>query len=207
MTTLLKNKPMNMLLNLKDEQISIENVVIDFQGTPTGQSTGKRYNFKDAAEMNKRYDNLSADQRKNLKHVHRTLWQNENVFDHKPPFMEAEEKAAEKIIRDRKLNKIKAKKSAEDTVKLIDQTIKNNIKPTDIESVSVVVKKPKPFDWRLAPWQDYPQDDDVPAPKPDVDSEGLESFRKTIGKQLRAENSKRDWLIRNQTIYKDNSDV
>ena len=33
MTTLLKNKPMNMLLNLKDEEISIENVVIDFQGT------------------------------------------------------------------------------------------------------------------------------------------------------------------------------
>ena len=198
---------MNMLLSLDDAQIGIENVVVDFQGTPTGQTTSKRYNFKDAAKMNERYDKLSEDQRKNLKHVHRTLWKYENAFDQKPLFIESEEKAAEKIIRDRKLNKIKAKKSAEDTVKLIDQTIKNNIKPTDIESVSVVVKKPKPFDWRLAPWQDYPQDDDVPAPKPNADSEGLESFRKTIGKQLRAENSKRDWLIRNQTIYKDNSDV
>ena len=207
MTTLLKNKPMNMLLNLKDEQISIENVVIDFQGTPTGQSTGKRYNFKDAAEMNKRYDNLSADQRKNLKHVHRTLWQYENAFDQKPLFIEEEEKAAEKLIKDKKLNKIKAKKSASDIVKLIDETVKTNIKPTDIESVSVVVEKPKPFDWRLAPWQHYPSDDDVSPPKPDDESKGLESFRNTIGKQLRAENSKRDWLIRNRTTYKDNSDV
>ena len=52
MTTLLKNKPMNMLLNLKDEEINIENVVVDFQGTPTGQTSSKRYNFKDAAKMN-----------------------------------------------------------------------------------------------------------------------------------------------------------
>jgi len=43
-----------------------------------------------------------------------------------------------------KLNKIKAKKSASDIVKLIDETVKTNIKPTDIESVSVVVEKPKP---------------------------------------------------------------
>ena len=64
---------------------------------------------------------------------------------------------------------------------VIDETVKNNIKPTDIESVSVVVEKPKPFDWRLAPWQDYPQDDDVPAPKPDDESKGLESFKNTIG--------------------------
>ena len=203
----LKNKPANMLLNLKDEQIGIENVVIDFQGTPTGQTTGKRYNFTDAAKMNKLYDNLSNDQRKNLKHVHRTLWQYENAFDQKPLFIEEEEKAAEKLIKDKKLNKIKAKKSASDIVKLIDETVKTNIKPTDIESVSVVVEKPKPFDWRLAPWQHYPSDDDVSPPKPDDESKGLESFRNTIGKQLRAENSKRDWLIRNQTTYKDNSDV
>ena len=90
--TYLKNKPANMLLNLKDEQIGIENVVIDFQGTPTGQTTGKRYNFTDAAKMNKLYDNLSNDQRKNLKHVHRTLWSYENAFDQKPLFMEEEEK-------------------------------------------------------------------------------------------------------------------
>ena len=205
--TYLKNKPANMLLNLKDEQIGIENVVIDFQGTPTGQTTGKRYNFTDAAKMNKLYDNLSEDQRKNLKHVHRTLWQYENAFDQKPLFIEEEEKAAEKLIKDKKLNKIKAKKSASDIVKLIDETVKTNIKPTDIESVSVVVEKPKPFDWRLAPWQHYPSDDDVSPPKPDDESKGLESFRNTIGKQLRAENSKRDWLIRNQTTYKDNSDV
>ena len=205
--TYLKNKPANMLLNLKDEQIGIENVVIDFQGTPTGQTTGKRYNFTDAAKMNKLYDNLSEDQRKNLKHVHRTLWQYENTFDQKPLFIEEEEKAAEKLIKDKKLNKIKAKKSASDIVKLIDETVKTNIKPTDIESVSVVVEKPKPFDWRLAPWQHYPSDDDVSPPKPDDESKGLESFRNTIGKQLRAENSKRDWLIRNQTTYKDNSDV
>lgn len=162
---------MNMLLSLDDAQIGIENVVVDFQGTPTGQTTSKRYNFKDAAEMNKRYDKLSEDQKKNLKHVHRTLWSYENAFDQKPPFIEAEEKAAEKIIRDKKLNKLKAKKSAGDIVKLIDETVKNNIKPTDIESVSVVVEKPKPFLWWEAPWQDYPQDDDVPAPKPDDDSE------------------------------------
>ncbi len=205
--TYLKNKPANMLLNLKDEQIGIENVVIDFQGTPTGQTTGKRYNFTDAAKMNKLYDNLSEDQRKNLKHVHRTLWQYENAFDQKPLFIEEEEKAAEKLIKDKKLNKIKAKKSASDIVKLIDETVKTNIKPTDIESVSVVVEKPKPFDWRLAPWQHYPSDDDVSPPKPDDESKGLESFRNTIGKQLRAENSKRDWLIRNRTTYKDNSDV
>ena len=205
--TYLKNKPANMLLNLKDEQIGIENVVVDFQGTPTGQTTGKRYNFTDAAKMNKLYDNLSEDQRKNLKHVHRTLWSYENAFDQKPLFIESEEKAAEKIIKDRKLNKIKAKKSASDIVKIIDETVKKNIKPTDIESVSVVVKKPKPFLWWEAPWQDYPQDDDVPAPKPDDEPKGLESFRKTIGKQLRAENSKRDWKRTNQTIYKDNSDV
>ena len=205
--TYLKNKPANMLLNLKDEQIGIENVVVDFQGTPTGQTTGKRYNFTDAAKMNKLYDNLSNDQRKNLKHVHRTLWQYENAFDQKPLFIEEEEKAAEKLIKDKKLNKIKAKKSASDIVKLIDETVKTNIKPTDIESVSVVVEKPKPFDWRLAPWQHYPSDDDVSPPKPDDESKGLESFRNTIGKQLRAENSKRDWLIRNQTTYKDNSDV
>ena len=196
-----------MLLNLKDEQIGIENVVIDFQGTPTGQTTGKRYNFTDAAKMNKLYDNLSNDQRKNLKHVHRTLWQYENAFDQKPLFIEEEEKAAEKLIKDKKLNKIKAKKSASDIVKLIDETVKTNIKPTDIESVSVVVEKPKPFDWRLAPWQHYPSDDDVSPPKPDDESKGLESFRNTIGKQLRAENSKRDWLIRNRTTYKDNSEV
>ena len=205
--TYLKNKPANMLLNLKDEQIGIENVVIDFQGTPTWQTTGKRYNFTDAAKMNKLYDNLSEDQRKNLKHVHRTLWSYDNAFDQKPPFIEEEEKAAEKLIKDKKLNKIKAKKSASDIVKLIDETVKTNIKPTDIESVSVVVEKPKPFDWRLAPWQHYPSDDDVSPPKPDDESKGLESFRNTIVKQLRAENSKRDWLIRNQTIYKDNSDV
>ena len=205
--TYLKNKPANMLLNLKDEQIGIENVVVDFQGTPTGQTTGKRYNFTDAAKMNKLYDNLSNDQRKNLKHVHRTLWQYENAFDQKPLFIEEEEKAAEKLIKDKKLNKIKAKKSASDIVKLIDETVKTNIKPTDIESVSVVVEKPKPFDWRLAPWQHYPSDDDVSPPKPDDESKGLESFRNTIGKQLRAENSKRDWLIRNRTTYKDNSDV
>ena len=205
--TYLKNKPANMLLNLKDEQIGIENVVVDFQGTPTGQTTGKRYNFTDAAKMNKLYDNLSEDQRKNLKHVHRTLWQYENAFDQKPLFIEEEEKAAEKLIKDKKLNKIKAKKSASDIVKLIDETVKTNIKPTDIESVSVVVEKPKPFDWRLAPWQHYPSDDDVSPPKPDDESKGLESFRNTIGKQLRAENSKRDWLIRNRTTYKDNSDV
>ena len=205
--TYLKNKPANMLLNLKDAQIGIENVVVDFQGTPTGQTTSKRYNFKDAAKMNERYDKLSEDQRKNLKHVHRTLWQHENAFDQKPLFMEEEEKAAEKLIKDKKLNKIKAKKSASDIVKLIDETVKTNIKPTDIESVSVVVEKPKPFDWRLAPWQHYPSDDDVSPPKPDDESKGLESFRNTIGKQLRAENSKRDWLIRNRTTYKDNSDV
>ena len=55
---------MNMLLGLDDEQIGIENVVVDFQGTPTGQTTSKRYNFKDAAKMNERYDKLSEDQRK-----------------------------------------------------------------------------------------------------------------------------------------------
>jgi hypothetical protein len=207
MTNELKIKPMNMLLGLNNAEMEIENVVVDFQGTPTGQTTSKRYNFTDAAKMNERFDKLSEDQKKNLKHVHRTLWNHENAFDQKPLFMEEEEKVAEKIIKDKKLNKIKAKKSAGDIVKLIDETVKKNIKPTDIESVSVVVKKPKPFDWRLAPWQDYPQDDDVPAPRPDDEPKGLESFRKTIGKQLRAENSKRDWERTKQTIYKDNSDV
>ena len=207
MTNELKIKPMNMLLGLNNAEMEIENVVVDFQGTPTGQTTSKRYNFTDAAKMNERFDKLSEDQKKNLKHVHRTLWNHENAFDQKPLFMEEEEKAAKKIIKDKKLNKIKAKKSAGDIVKLIDETVKKNIKPTDIESVSVVVKKPKPFDWRLAPWQDYPQDDDVPAPRPDDEPKGLESFRKTIGKQLRAENSKRDWERTKQTIYKDNSDV
>ena len=112
-----------------------------------------------------------------------------------------EEKAAEKLIKAKKLNKIKAKKSASDIVKLIDETVKTNIKPTDIESVSVVVEKPKPFDWRLAPWQHYPSDDDVSPPKPDDESKGLESFRNTIGKELRANNSKSDWEKRNKVKY------
>ena len=45
MTNELKIKPMNMLLGLNNAEMEIENVVVDFQGTPTGQTTSKRYNF------------------------------------------------------------------------------------------------------------------------------------------------------------------
>ena len=64
MTNELKIKPMNMLLGLNNAEMEIENVVVDFQGTPTGQTTSKRYNFTDAAKMNERFDKLSEDQKK-----------------------------------------------------------------------------------------------------------------------------------------------
>ena len=41
----------------------------------------------------------------------------------------------------------------------------------------------------------------APRPDPDANS-GIGSFKKTIGRKLRAENSKRDWQKRSQTIYK-----
>ena len=44
-------------------------------------------------------------------------------------------------------------------------------------------------------------------PREDPDeSRGIGSFKKTIGKQLRAANSKRDWEKANKTIYKDSDE-
>jgi len=64
MTNELKIKPMNMLLGLNNAEMEIENVVVDFQGTPTGQTTSKRYNFTDAAKMNERSINFQRTRRR-----------------------------------------------------------------------------------------------------------------------------------------------
>ena len=45
-------------------------------------------------------------------------------------------------------------------------------------------------------------------PRPNLDAlKGIGSFMKTIGRKLKAANSKSDWEKRNQTVYEDNSDA
>ena len=45
-------------------------------------------------------------------------------------------------------------------------------------------------------------------PRPNLDAlKGIGSFMKTIGRKLKAENSKSDWGKRNRTVYEDNSDA
>jgi hypothetical protein len=90
--TELKNRNAVLVKHQKPLPDNVEDVQIDFQGQPRGQSSGKTYSVADAAKMNEQWDRISPEDKNTLRMIERVNYETANTSDVKPPWMQDEKK-------------------------------------------------------------------------------------------------------------------
>jgi|TARA_Y100000294_G_scaffold73597_1_gene69453 hypothetical protein len=71
---------------------NVEEVQVDFQGQPRGQSSGKTYSVAEAAKMNEQWDRISPEDKNTLRYIEKINYETANTSDVKPPWMQDEKK-------------------------------------------------------------------------------------------------------------------
>jgi len=85
--TELKNRNAVLVKHQKPLPDNVEEVQIDFQGQPRGQSSGKTYSVAEAAKMNEQWDRISPQDKKTLRYIEKVNYETSNTSDVKPPWL------------------------------------------------------------------------------------------------------------------------
>jgi len=91
--TELKNRDAVLIKHQKPLPDNVEEVQIDFQAQPRGQSSGKTYSVAEAAKMNEQWDRISSEDKNTLRMIERVNYEHDstgNVI--KPTWMSNENK-------------------------------------------------------------------------------------------------------------------
>ena len=91
--TELKNRNAVLVKHQKPLPDNVEDVQIDFQGQPRGQSSGKTYSVAEATKMNEQWDRISPEDKNTLRMIERVNYEHDsagNVI--KPTWMSNENK-------------------------------------------------------------------------------------------------------------------